>query len=214
MTGYQLEQFALLPRRLAEIWTDYKLGDAIEGWNRPKVSMPFIDLCCGKYPGSIVCDYRRMTREFSDVNTLMLVVTRRALLYHTDVHGCRSLPFPGQTIVHLRLGDTSTSGPLRLNPLEHYARLIGRNITVVANPQRTRASGIDSHNQTLVKSLRYMEQFHRYVAKASNRILYRTNCLPDEDFVFMAHAERLVPAKGGYSHLVYETNKQILSRSR
>ena len=96
------------------LFEDYKFGDALSGWNARRVEKMagythFIDYCCSKYPGSIVCDYRQRTKKFNDVDVLTNVISERAKLYHNAKKGCLSLPKENQFVIHLRLGDVIRS---------------------------------------------------------------------------------------------------------
>lgn len=189
-------------------WEDYKLGDAIKGWNRKGLTMPFIDYCCLKFPGSIVCDYRRRTSRFNQYATLAEVAKTRANLYHFHEKGCLSLPSPNETVVHLRLGDV-VAGTLPnhyVYRLEHYRALIGQNLTIVTNPYRTRQTGKDGQYLT-DRSHEYVRNLTKYLKRGTNQEIQYRSCLPDEDFVYMTHARHFVQAGGGYSHIVHETNK-------
>lgn len=193
----------MLSKEVAQRWWDYKLADAIEGWNRKGLKTPFIDHCCDTFPGSIVCDYRRTTRAFNDIDALSRIVRRRALLYHTHARGCLSLPRPTQIVVHLRLGDTF--GPPYVRPLSSYAHLRGKNVTVLTNVQRTRRSNEREHNSSLAQSLQYLRRFDAFVGTVTHRM----DCLPDEDFVYMAHAARFEKAGGGFSLLIQRVNERL-----
>jgi hypothetical protein len=193
----------MLSKEVANLWRDYKLSDAIGGWNNRKgLDKPFIDYCCDTFPGSIMCDYRRMTHKFNDVATLSRIVRRRALLYHTHAKGCLSLPSAEQIVVHLRLGDTF--GPPYVRPISSYAHLRGKNLTVLTNVQRTRSRTDLSHNASLARSLQYLQAFENFVGTVTYR-----SCLPDEDFIYMALATHFEKAGGGFSFLVHTVNQWL-----
>ena len=196
-------------------WEDYKLGDAVKGWNgRKGLTMPFIDFCCDNYPGSIVCDYRRRTSKFNDVKVLTDIVERRAKLYHAKHEGCYSLPKPKEIVVHLRLGDTLSLGArtsMYVKPVSSYDALVGKNLTVVTNVNRTRQEDGSKHKRYVAQSNEYLRTFARHVSRGGSILQYRT-CLPDEDFVYMSHANTFVKGGGGFSHLIYEVNGERTRR--
>ena len=203
--------WTVLPREVAVAWTDYKLADAIEGWNgRKGIDRPFIDYCCDRYPGSIVCDYRRRTTSFYDVSVLADIVRRRASLYHNEERGCRSLPHPSEVVLHLRLGDTSGDGSYT-KPLSLYRHLVGRNVTVVTNVQRTRAKDEETHRDLFAKSVLYAKRLERFLTKSESAsfVTYRTSCLPDEDFVFLTHASHFEEGRGGYSAMAKRVHQKV-----
>lgn len=192
-----------------ELWEDYKLSDAIHGWNRRKgLSVPFIDHCCDGFPGSMVCDYRRVTKRFGDISALTRIVENRGRLYHFYPKGCLSLPARGEIVVHLRLGDTVDHLPNHyVNDIGTYRDLIGRNLTIVSNVYRTRERD-DKSNKRVERSIQYVRNITTFLQRDTNRIRYRT-CLPDEDFVYMAHATHYRPAGGGFSLLVAKVNAEV-----
>ena len=192
-----------------EVWEDYKLSDAIKGWNRRKgLSVPFIDHCCDAFPGSIVCDYRRVTQRFGNVAALTRIVENRGRLYHFHTEGCLSLPARGETVIHLRLGDTVDRLPNRyVQEIGSYRDLVGKNLTIVSNAYRTRERD-DKNVKRVETSLQYVRNLTTFLQRETNRIRYRT-CLPDEDFVYMAHATHYRPAGGGFSRLVARVNAEL-----
>lgn len=101
----------------------YKFADAIKGWqSRSLARTKFIDYCCRKYPGSIVCDYRAASKKYNDFATLANIAQRRGELYHTKRTGCLSLPDQRKMVVRLRLGDISLGAKepdTRFRPMSH-----------------------------------------------------------------------------------------------
>ena len=197
---------------------DYKLGDALKGWNRKSVHQPFIDYCCNKFPGSIVCDYRRRTKTFSNIEVLVNITGRRALLYHNAQSGCLSLPRDDVLVVQIRLGDIIMSGDCfahsHLCPkmvidskcwpqlAKKYKAEFSRPIVLVSNHHRNR-----KNKQGIEFSLRCREHLVNWINKTfgNTNITYRDNCQPDHDFVFLSQARHLLMSHGGFASLARKT---------
>ena len=203
---------------------DYKFGDAIEGWNERKNTgyAHFIDYCCHRFPGSIVCDYRRLTTSFVNIGVLTEISKRRAFLYHNAKSGCLSLPNPDALVIHLRLGDVMQAENCFYNSkrcgskilsskcwsgvLTTHTAMFKRPIVIMSNHRRVRdnSAGI-SH------SLQYMKDVVAWVKTHFNNtnIRFRDDCQPDHDFVFATHARQLLPAHGGFSTLIAKTAQNL-----
>lgn len=202
---------------------DYKFGDSIKGWNaRPNIGYNyFIDYCCAKFPGSIVCDYRRMTKSFSNISVLKNISTRRARLYHNAQSGCLSLPDPESLVIQLRLGDVMKANDCffrskrcqgRDNKLiashcwnslkRRYTQTFHRPITIVSNHQRVR-----NNRKGVENSLSYRNDVLAWLKAHFNNtdVSLRDDCQPDHDFVFATHARYLLASRGGFSTLINAT---------
>lgn len=202
-------------------FVDYKLGDAIRGWNRRKSTgyAHFIDYCCGEFPGSIVCDYRRLTKSFSNISTLGEVSRRRGTLYHNAKSGCLSLPDPDTFVIHLRLGDVIKTDDCFYKQCSRYVvstrcwetfrvkqeKTFKRPIVIMSNPNR-RVHGSEGSN-----SIKYRSDLMGWLKTHFNNtnVTLREDCQPDHDFVFASHARHLLVAKGGYSYFLGETAKHL-----
>ena len=132
------------------------------------------------------------------------VVKDRGKLYHFHLEGCLSLPAKGEIVIHLRLGDT-------VHKIDHihktYRNFIGKDVTIVSNAYRTRKEG-SKGSERKSKSLEYIQNLTRFLQRDTNQIRQRT-CLPDEDFVYMAHAAHFRHDSGGFSLLVSNTNIEL-----
>jgi len=199
-----------LPSRVASEWADYKLGDALKGWQRKSLGKKtlFIEFCCDKYPGSIVCDYRRNTKKYNDIPTLAKIVRRRGQLYHTKPTGCHSLPGPNKTVVHLRLGDVGEEDRHYIKNLSYYSGLVRKELVVVTNIQRTRLRKED-HSKKVDESLEYIRRFLDQMAAQNSSVTFRTDCLADEDFVYIAHAKHFIGSGGGYSQFLHRVQETL-----
>lgn len=202
----------------AKQWEDYKFADAIEGWQpRNRKDYPkntkFIDYCCKNFPDTIICEYRRRTKRYYNIQVLAEIIKRRGKLF-TDKTGCQSLPNNTVTVAHLRLGDIDTN-PSKLRrgfhakQIESYMGLGHRNVMAVANIERTRAIG-NLHAAQIKKSLQYLQTFVNYLKSQNTSVMFRTNCLPDEDIVYMTHARNFYPSVGGFSRLLQHIQAVVL----
>jgi hypothetical protein len=82
------------------------------------VHRPFIEFECGKYPGSILCDYRAATKKYNKIDVLAGIIAKRAQQVATAKQDpttnalCPPLPRRDDVVVHLRLGDVFQRGML------------------------------------------------------------------------------------------------------
>ncbi len=203
-------------RRLDGRWGGYRLGDVVKGYcsrhNRcgdkygagwDSVEHNYRE----KWPLSIATEYMHLTHSTNQYHILCDIVQRRG---HNH-----SIPRPNDAVVHLRLGDVlrkrlpsimweqGSGGEWKyVKNRAYYEHAIAalpphvRNVTIVAWDRH------GSSDYTI--SVQYRNIVSKFFQNNGYHVSLRQEHLPDDDFIFMAHAQHFIYGGGGYSRLIGE----------
>jgi hypothetical protein len=194
-------------RRLDGKWGGYRLGDVVKGYcaAHRKGGWNAVDAHYHtQWPSSIAAEYLHRTHKRHQYDTLCDIVHERQ---PTDA----SLP-PNEAVLHIRVGDVlhhaqsywehGSGGSWKYVKNRHYyERALAalppnvRNITIV---------GWDHHGGNHMESERYRTLLQEFLETNGYHVKHRREHLPDDDFVFMAHAPFFIYGGGGFSRLVGE----------
>ncbi len=199
-------------------WPDkgYRVGDAVMGKYNPQYDKWYhIDM----YPNSLAALYFTKTGNFNDLDVLTQVVKEFQEMHRMQI------PLDNDIVLHLRLGDIIESSKYSVD--EHlcneYPSLGDR---FYVKPLSYFIKAFESFNPGMRVVIMYgshlpelgFSKSDEYVNKIMEHLRGR-GFIPhvrfgkgaDEDFVFGAFAQQLVTTVGGYSELLSEVNKRLLS---
>jgi hypothetical protein len=187
-------------RRLDGPWGGYRLCDVVKGYigggNYPK-----------KWPLSIATEYIHLTHNTNQYHILCDIVQRRG---HNH-----SIPRPNDAVVHLRLGDVLQGQDAQISweqgdqgewkyvkNRSYYEHAIAalpphvRNVTIV--------SWVHHESSDYTISVQYRNIVSKFFQNNGYHVSLRRGHIPDDDFIFMAHAQHFIYGGGGYSRLIGE----------
>lgn len=199
-------------------WPDkgYRVGDAVMGKYKPQYDkMYHVDM----YPNSLAALYFKQTDHFNDLDVLTQVVKEFQRMH------CMQIPLDNDIVLHLRLGDIIESSKYSVDehlsntypslgdcfyvkPLSYFEKAFEN-----FNPGMRVVIMYGSHLPELgfSKSKEYVNKVMVHLKGRGFIPHVRFGKGADEDFVFGAFAKQLVTTVGGYSELLSEVNKRLLS---
>jgi len=208
-------------------WNDYRIGDGIA--RRPDAPG------CGRFPGSIVCEYSKKTREPNDIGALIHVLDSKAWNF--------AVADPYTVLVHVRLGDGLCAqidepcrGEARGTPdcwtndsdcwydegsnTKQYAYSKHWYFQVLQDLQHTEAKRMvvlgekrhwtrtpDPRNGNFSIDDAYLANLADFFRPNFPQVELREPKFPDEDFFFLSSAKFFVQGGGGFSDLVAQIVK-------
>ena len=194
----------------------YRLGDVVKGYSARNYggwdSVKDLHQC--DWPASIATAYLIRTDKWNQFDTLCDIV--RDFRHNGDV------PLPNEVVVHLRVGDT-IGGPLGdaathwenpgvagshyVKSRSYYERAIAalrphrhiRNVTIIGWAHHCAQSWGPLQSEVYGNLVKALFESNGY--QVSTR---RDHHVPDDDFVYMAHAPYFIYGGGGFSGVAGE----------
>ena len=210
-----------------ERWAYYRLGDIVTTRAGMQFHQKTCEHICECWPESIACAYYEEALRSADSTSVAkrgLNDGKLAILKGlVDRYG-GDKPLPNTTVVHLRLGDTmsrddcweeppcTTLGRwIHVYPFNWYDEVVreirksagaGSRIVIVGSTGHRSKHSRTSH---VNRSQAYIERMLEYFAERGFQASFRGDHAPDDDFVYLASAHRLVAGGGGF----YQFAQQI-----
>jgi hypothetical protein len=210
------QAYAKLTIEYKQYWpgTAYRMGDTVLGSFKPDLDKAYhLDM----YPNSLTALYFDKTDKLKDLD----VLTQCTKAFR-DMH---NIPIPRDTdvVLHLRLGDVIERSEYSVE--EHLLRecpSLGNYFYVKPYSYFDEEfRSIDTTNQIIImygsafpefgfaKSEAYVKRITQYLGQKGYKTFVRKGKGADDDFVFGAHANRIVTTGGGYSKLLSEVQTRI-----